>query len=161
MLIAHLIAGAILFVSFSLRMPQVSSALSLFLTPFKPTAPVSPVYEYEDVFSISPTLVHSPSFCADVVSSPSPVVTNSAIYHPPNQYPDFGSTTDVNKSADSVVQEILLEGYITSFNGDEEKPMSNHAMYPKILHLLASLCATLILYLIYVSHLRKHLPVQL
>lgn len=160
MLIAQLIGGAILLASFSLRMPQVSSALSLFFTTFKSTIPVPPIQRDKDISLIPPTLVDSPSFCANVISFPSPAATNLVVHHHPSRYPDLGFTASVNRSADLIIQEVGLEVYFLVLNGDEGDPVFNPAACPNILLLLAPLCGVLVLYLIYVSHLRKHSSTQ-
>ena len=140
-----------LFASFALRMPQVSSALSLFFTTFKSMAPVSLIRQNEDVSPISLTFIDSPSFSADVASSPSPAVTNLADYHPPSKHPDWGPSTRVNVSTGFIVQELGPEGIFPSLNGDEGGPISNPTTCLNILLSVALLCAAPILYLIYVS----------
>lgn len=146
MLIAHLIGGAILFASFSLRMPHVSSTLSLFFTAFKSMAPISLVRQNEGVFSTPPLFIGSPSPCADVAPFPSPAVTNLAVCHPHSQYPDLGFTTGANGSTVPAALGVGFEGYFSPLIRDEEKLVSNPALRPNILLLLASLCAILLLY---------------
>jgi hypothetical protein len=148
MLIAHLIGGVILFASFLLRMPQASSTLSLFFTAFKSLAPVSLVQQMEDAFSFSPAFVGSPSFYSDVVFTPSPAVTDLAVYYPPFQPSDSGSAASANVLAEVVVQEVGQERCFPSLNRDE-KPVSTPA-YFNIFLLLAPPCAILTLYLTYV-----------
>ena len=148
MLIIHLIGSAILLASLSLKMSPVSSTLSLLFTNFKSMSPVTRIQQREDVPPISATVIASPSFHSDVVPSPIDFVDYS-------QYPDLGYTTRMNGSADSVVQEVVPEEYNPPSDGDD-KPVSDPTTYFNVLLLLASLFSTLILYLVYVSLLRKY-----
>ncbi|KAF9646533.1 hypothetical protein BDM02DRAFT_3000697 [Thelephora ganbajun] len=150
MLIARLIGGVILLASFSLRMPQASSALSFFFTAFKSAAPASFLRQIEDVFPFSPTSTDSPPFYSDVVFSPSPAVTDLSVYYPPFQYSNLGSAASANGSAESVVREIGRGKCFLPLNRDG-KPMSTPAAYFNIFLLLAPPCVILALYLTYSS----------
>lgn len=156
MLIVHLIGGAIISASFLLRMPQVSSTLSLFLTAFKFVAPVSFLRQIEDVFSSSPASIDSHSFYSDVVFSSSPAVTDLVAYYHPFQDASLGSAASANVSAEVVAQGVGQKKRCPSPNRDEEKPASALATYFNLFLLLAPPCAILTLYLTYVSHRGSH-----
>lgn len=152
MLIAHLIGGVIIFASFLLRMPQASSTLSLFLNAFKSVAPVSFLQQIEDAFSFSPVFIGSPSFYSDIGFSPTPAVTDRAIYYPLFQHLDSGPGANSNVSGGVFAWEIGQEKCSLSPTRDEEKPVSTPAAYLNMFLFLAPPCALLTLYLTYVSH---------
>jgi len=155
MLIAHLIGGVILLAPFLLRMPQTSSALSIFFTTFKAMTQVSFLEQIEDVFSFSPAFIDSPRSYSDVVFPPNPPVTDLIVYYPTSQYSNLGSATSVNASTEVVAQEVRQEKCFMSLDWDEEKPVSTPASYFNIFLLLAPPCAILTLYLAYVSPWRS------
>jgi len=156
MLIAHVIGGVILIASFSLRMPQASSKLSLFFTTFRSMAPVSLVQQIEDVFSISSAFVDSPSSHSDIGFSPSLTFDDLVVYSPSFQSAYLSSGTR-DFSEESAVQEVDRDGCFSLWSGDEQNLVSNPAARFDIFLLLALPCAIVVLYMTYVSRLRAHL----
>lgn len=153
MLIVHLVGGVIIFASFLLRMPEASSALSLFFTVFKSVAPVSFLQRIEYAFPLSPASINSPSFYSDVVFSPSPTVTELAVYYPPFRHVNLSPPASPEISA-AVTQEVDQEKRFPSLNSDE-KPAPTPTAYFNIFLFLVPPCAILTLYLTYVSHQRS------
>jgi hypothetical protein len=139
------------FASFLLRMPQTSSTLSHFFNVFKSVAPISLIQQIEDVFTILPASVDSPSFHSDLIPSLNPTVTDVVVYYPLFQFSDLGSTASMNRSAESVAWEVSQEEYFPSLEGE---PVPNPTTHLHVLLLLVPPCVILVLCLIYVSHLR-------